>query len=383
MSGQNMRREELDKVLDFLEQNRLFNGTVLLSEEGKPFYKRAIGKRTILEQHSHNSIFEIASISKSFTAMAIMILIEEEKLKLDDNLQTFFPYIPYKKITIKNMLNHTSGLPDYMEWFETEGNWDQTKIATNKEIIKFLKDEEPDVLFPVNEKWEYCNTGYVLLAEIIEMVSKMEYGEFLKTRIFEPLSMFNTSTHSQFIDDEIEYFSIGYIYDWEQDVYRLPNEIEEHKYVYFLDGVKGDGGIKSTVDDLLKWERSIYNNELVSEQSRKCIINPNFVNGDASVKYCPGLHKDLGGYGLGWKIEDHPQYKKIVLHDGYWAGYCSGLISYKDCDKAIIMLCNLDFSTDELNKIPHLLILTLEKVLFGGEAELQEFKQLIKPTYVE
>ncbi|OXS57149.1 hypothetical protein B1B00_15830 [Bacillus sp. DSM 27956] len=299
------------------------------------------------------------------------------------NLKTFFPYLPYKNITIKNMLNHTSGLPDYMEWFETEGNWDQTKIATNKDVIKFLKDEEPDVLFPVNEKWEYCNTGYVLLAEIIEMVSKMEYGEFLKIRIFEPLSMLNTSTHSQFLDDEIEYFSLGYIYDWEQDLYRLPNEIEEHKYVYFLDGVKGDGGIKSTVDDLLKWERSIYNNELVSEQSKECIINPNYLNGDASVKYCPGLHKDLGGYGLGWKIEDHPQYKKIVLHDGYWAGYCSGLISYKDCDKAIIMLCNLDFTTDELNKIPHLLILTLEKVLFGGEAELQEFKQLIKPTYVE
>ncbi|OXS57140.1 beta-lactamase [Bacillus sp. V-88] len=85
MSGENMKVKELDIVLDFLEQNKLFNGTVLLSEEGKPFYKRAIGKRTFSEQHSHNSIFEIASISKSFTAMAIMILIEEKKLKLDDN----------------------------------------------------------------------------------------------------------------------------------------------------------------------------------------------------------------------------------------------------------------------------------------------------------
>ncbi|WP_369593082.1 serine hydrolase domain-containing protein [Lysinibacillus pakistanensis] len=378
MNGQNLkRRKELDKVLDFLEQNRLFSGVVLLAEEGKTFYKRTIGKRTNSSQHSIDAVFDIASISKSFTAMAIMILIEEKKLQLDDNLKKFFPFLSYENITIKNLLNHTSGLLDYMDWFEDPGNWDPNRIATNKDVVKFLKDEKPEVLFHANEKWEYCNTGYVLLAEIIEMVSKMGYGEFLQKRIFTPLNMFNTSTHSQFLDSEIENFSLGFIYDWEQDLYRLPSEMEEHKYVYFLDGVKGDGGIKSTVDDLLKWERAIYNNELVSEQTKESIIDPVFIKGEATNGYCPCLHEDFGGYGLGWKIENHPQYKKIILHDGYWAGYYSVLISYKDRNKAIIMLNNLDFTDNELNKIPYLLTLTLEKILFGEKAGVQVFEQLI------
>ncbi|MCA1065674.1 serine hydrolase domain-containing protein [Rossellomorea sp. AcN35-11] len=381
MDGQKVIYNELDKVFDYLEQKRLFSGVVLLSDEGKAFYKRAVGKRTDSDLHDQQSIFEIASITKSFTAMAIMILVEEGKLTLDDNLQAFFPCLPYKNITIKHMITHTSGLPDYMEWFETVGNWDQNRIATNKDVSKFLEDEGPDVLFQVNEKWEYCNTGYVLLAEIIEMVSKMEYGEFLKKRLFDPLKMSNTSTHSQFLDNEIEHFSKGYIYDWEQDTRRHPNEMEEHSYVFFLDGIKGDGGIKSTAEDLLKWERAIYSNELVSKQTKETAIHPVYMNGEASAEYCPGLHESLGGYGLGWKIEDHPQYNKIVLHDGYWGGYCSGLISYPDYDKAIIMLSNLDFTDDNMNRIPHLLTLTLEKILFGGKVNLREFEQLIMQTY--
>ncbi|MGM9978012.1 MAG: serine hydrolase domain-containing protein [Clostridium sp.] len=377
MIAKNLKCKELDTLFDFLEKNRLFNGVILLSEKGQTLYKRAVGKRTNIEQHSNDSIFEVASISKSFTAMAVMILVEENKLKLDDDLKKFFPYFPYKNITIKNLLNHTSGLPDYMEWFEKAINWNHNKIATNKDVVNYLGDEKPEVLFQANERWEYCNTGYVLLAEIIEMVSKMRFGEFLEKRIFEPLNMFNTSTYSQFLDDEIEKFSLGFIYNWAEDLYKLPNEIEEHKYVYFLDGIKGDGGIKSTVDDLSKWERAIYNNDLVSEQTKESIITPFYFNGDTSGEYCPCLHKILGGYGLGWKIEDHPRYKKIVLHDGYWAGYSSGLISYKDSERAIIMLNNFDYTDNELNKTPHLLALALESILFGGKADLQEFEQLI------
>ncbi|MCA0986553.1 serine hydrolase domain-containing protein [Guptibacillus algicola] len=381
MNGQDFKKREVDKVLDFLEQNRLFSGVVLLSEHGKPFYKRGIGKRNDREHHSYHSIFEIASISKSFTAIAIMILIEEGELTLDDHLEKFFPYLPFKDITIKNMLNHTSGLPDYMEWFETAGNWDRGTIATNKDVVQFLRNEKPAVLFQVNEKWEYCNTGYVLLAEIIEMVSEMEYGEFLAKRIFKPLNMYNTSTYSQFLDNEIENFSLGYIYDWKQNLYRLPNELDDHNYAYYLDGIKGDGGIKSTVDDLLIWERSIYDSNLLAEKTKKAMINPVLVNG--SAEYCHSLHKGIGGYGFGWKIEDHTHYKKIVLHDGYWAGYCSGLISYKDYDKGIVMLNNLDFTESEYNKIPHLLTLTLERILFGGKAELHEFEKLIMPIRIK
>ncbi|WP_369900060.1 serine hydrolase domain-containing protein [Bacillus manliponensis] len=379
MSEQDLKCKELDKVFDFLEKNRLFSGVILLCQEGKSFYKRAIGKRDNINPQSIDTVFEIASISKGFTAMAIMILIEEKKIKLEDTLEKFFPYFPYENISIENLLNHTSGLPDYMEWFEDPRNWDHNKIATNKDVVQFLRDEIPEVLFRVNEQWQYCNTGYVLLAEIIKIVSEMEYGDFLQKRIFAPLRMFHTSTDSYFMNHEIENLSLGYMYDWKWDRYSLPTELDEHKYVYFLDGIKGDGGIKSTVDDLLKWERAIYSDELVSAQTKERMISPAFIKGEVEGKtgYCPCLHENFGWYGLGWKLENHPQYKKIVLHDGYWAGYCSGLVSYRDSNKAIIMLSNLDFTDDKLNVIPHLLTLTLEKILFGGEVNLREFEQLM------
>ncbi|WP_158282223.1 serine hydrolase domain-containing protein [Salipaludibacillus keqinensis] len=370
------RCEELDILFDYLERNRLFSGVVLLSEDGKAFYKRAVGKLST-KRNSHNAIFEIASVSKSFTAMAVMMLIEDKKMTLEDEITTFFPSLPYAGITIKNLLNHTSGLPDYMEWFEEEENWDHNKIATNRDIIHFLVEQKPKLLFEVNEKWEYCNTGYVLLAEIIQLVSNIPYEDYLYKNIFTPLNMKNTSTHSQFLDSKLEKYVTGFIYDWEKDVYFLPNELEEHKYVYFFDGVKGDGGIKSTVDDLLIWEQSIYNNQLISNEAIESMLKPALVNGE-TTDYCPGLHRDYGAYGFGWKLENHPEYKGMVLHDGYWAGYSSVLISYKDYNKSLIMLNNLDFMNEKLKKVPHNLALALESVLFNKEVDLEEFKLLTK-----
>lgn len=307
--------------------------------------------------------------------MAVMMLIEDKKITLDDKITDFIPSLPYPGITIKNLLNHTSGLPDYMEWFEIPENWSPNKIATNKDIINFLVNQKPKLLFQVNEKWEYCNTGYVLLAEIIQLVSNMSYGDFLQQNIFTPLKMKNTSIHSQFLDSKLKNFTKGYIYDWEDDVYFLPNELEEHKYVYFFDGVKGDGGIKSTVDDLFIWEQSIYNSQLISTEAIESMLKPALVNGK-TTGYCPGLHHDYGGYGLGWKLENHPEYKEIVLHDGYWAGYCSVLISYKDYNKSLIMLNNQDFMNEKLKKVPHILALALESALFNEKVELEEFQRL-------
>ncbi|WP_160914369.1 serine hydrolase domain-containing protein [Halobacillus litoralis] len=377
MNNIDVRNKELEKLFDYLESNRLFSGVVLLSEEGEAFYKRAVGKKSEIKQQTIDAIFEIASISKSFTAVAIMMLNDEKKLRLDDDITKYFPSLPYKGITIKNLLNHTSGLPDYMEWFEDTKNWNHSRVATNQDVINYLNKEKPEVLFKVNEKWEYCNTGYVLLAEIIGMVSNLTYDEFLNKRIFTPLEMVNTSTHSQFLESRLENFSLGYIYDWEKGIYYLPQQLKEHKYVYFFDGVKGDGGIKSTAADLLKWEQAIYNNELLSQEAIDMILSSTSLKGNVTTGYCPGLHKDFGGYGLGWKLENHPRYKEIVLHDGYWAGFCTSLISYKDFNKSIIMLNNLDFTDEKLNEIPHILTLALERILFYEQVNLEEFEQLI------
>ncbi|MBU9723690.1 beta-lactamase family protein [Bacillus alkalicola] len=204
----------------------------------------------------------------------------------------------------------------------------------------------------------------------------MSYGEYLSKNIFVPLEMKNSSVYSQFLDRKLEKYATGFIYDWEKDHYYFPHELDEHKYVYFFDGVKGDGGIKSTVDDLLIWEQSLYNNRLLSKEATDILLKPALVEGDvrASTGYCPGLHNEYGGYGLGWKLEQHPEYQDIVLHDGYWAGYCSALISYKSLKKTIIMLSNLDFMNEKFNKVHHLLALALESILFGKRADLDVFE---------
>ncbi|WLR42207.1 serine hydrolase domain-containing protein [Bacillus carboniphilus] len=377
MNKVNKRYEQLDKVFDFLEQNRLFSGTVLLSEGGNSFYKRAIGKRSFQEKQSVDSIFEIASISKSFTATAIMLLADNGSIRIDDPIKKFFPQLPYRGISIENLLNHTSGLKDYMEWFENEENWNHHKIVNNQDVVNFLETIQPKELFTVNKKWEYCNTGYVLLAETIRLVSNKEYGEFLNENIFTPLNMVNTSTYSQFLDGNLKRFALGFMYDRKKDMNFLPNEIDSHKYVYFLDGVKGDGGIKSTVEDLFKWEKSFYTNKILSKKSVDYMLKPARIK-NKTTGYCPGLHKEYGGYGFGWALEEHSHYKKIVFHDGYWAGYGTGLISYRDYHKSIILLGNLDFTKEELNKTSHILALTLEKIFFHEEVNLEPFEQLIQ-----
>lgn len=375
----NKQYSQLNNLFDFLEQNRLFNGVLLLADEGQVLYQRAIGKRTLEEQHSIDSVLDIASLSKSFTATAIMLLIEENKLRLEDKLTSFFPYLPYEEVTIHHLLNHTSGLPDYMEWFEDEDeeNWDPNQIATNADVVNFLKNEKPDVLFNCGEQWDYCNTGYVLLAQIIEMVSGQEYGQFLDERIFAPLHMLHTSASSQFLENKLENFASGFMYDWEKDIYYPAVEVEEHKYAYFLDGVKGDGGIKSTVSDMLKWEQSFSNHRLLSKKAYESMITPTIIKSNVTAGYCDSLHEHFGSYGLGWMVENHPKYKRIVLHDGYWAGNRSILIGYKDSNKTIILLSNLDFMDEKLNRVPHLMTLALETILHDGNADLDAFQKLI------
>ncbi|WP_088076713.1 serine hydrolase domain-containing protein [Litchfieldia alkalitelluris] len=157
-------RSEINYNKSTVSNNRLFSGVVLLGDEGTAFYKRAVGKQSLTTLQSIDSVFEISSISKSFTATAVMMLVEQNRLHLEEDIERFFPTLPYKNITIKNLLNHTSGLPDYMAWFENPENWDQNKIVSNEDVLFYLENQKPKVLFQANAQWEYCNTGYVLLA---------------------------------------------------------------------------------------------------------------------------------------------------------------------------------------------------------------------------
>lgn len=357
--------QKIDSLINPLYKNGQINGNFLIAEKGQVVYKKSFGiaNEETKQPLNENSIFEIASITKQFTAMAIMMLYENGKLNLDDNISKFIPELAfYDGITIKHLLNHTSGLPDYMELFEKI--FDKSKIATNKDIITIFAQKQPKVIFAPNTKQEYCNTGYALLASIIEKVSGETYPNFLQKAIFKPLKMNRSFVYKRRLaPKKIDNYAYGYVYSDSLKKYALPDDLKETKYVILLDGVVGDGGINSTVNDLLKWDRALYTNKLLSKKGMKEIFNLTTLNNNTKIKY-----------GYGWQIDNHAEFGKIVYHGGGWPGYATFFARHITDDKTIIILQNHDNITLPLNPIRNILYgkNEIKKTALSNE-QLQKF----------
>ncbi|MBC7524704.1 MAG: beta-lactamase family protein [Flavobacterium sp.] len=345
------KTQKLDSLFKKLSSNKEFNGNVLIAEKGKVIYKNSFGlaNETTKEELNENSIFELASVSKQFTAFAIVILKEKGKLKYEDKIGDILPQLSfYKNITVRNLLNHTSGLPDYMKILDSlliDKTWDnKTKIATNKDILDVFEKHKPSLLFETNEKWEYSNTGYAILGSIIEKVSGKSYAEFLKAEVFKPLKMKNTFVYTRrFKPQKINNYAFGYVYSDSLKINQLPDQVKGMDlYVYTLDGIVGDGTVNSTIDDLLKWDRSLNTSKLVSKNDINEIFNPTTLNNGTKTKY-----------GFGWFLENNETFGKIVNHSGSWPGYISYIERHIDNDKTIILLQNND---NRNTKIPSKLI---------------------------
>ena len=340
--------EKIDHLLDSLYKNGQLNGNVLIAEKGKISYNKSFGvadetTKAPLNQHS---IFELASCSKQFTAMAIVILRDQGKIGLDDQLIKYIPELGnLPPITIKQLLLHTSGLPDYMPLMEK--TWDKSKIATNKDVIDYLASTETKLIFEPNTKHEYSNTGYVLLATIIERVSHQSFGDFLTKHIFGPLKMTHSFVYNRRLNPKNnDNYAIGYIYIKSEKKLVLPDDYERTKMVYWLDGVVGDGTVNSTVIDLLKWDRALYQNKLVSKKSMDEILTNGVLNDGTESKH-----------GYGWRILTTPEYGKIAKHSGAWPGYMNYIERDLDHDKTIIILQNhhnVIVPADEIRKLLYL-----------------------------
>lgn len=327
------RIQKIDSLLNSLYSKEKINGNFLIAEKGNIIYSHSFGlaNETTKEKLNENSIFELASCSKQFTAMAIMILKESGKLNLDDRIIKFIPELSnYNNITVRNLLNHTGGLPDYVEIMDSI--FDKTKIATNKDIISIFSKYHPKMLFEPNTKYKYSNTGYALLASIIEKVSGQSYAEFLKQNIFNPLQMTNTFVYTRrYMPQKVENYAFGYVYSDSLKKYVLPDELDETKLVIWLDGIVGDGCVNSTVIDLLKWDRALYTNQLLSKEGIKEIFEVATLNDSSKTKY-----------GFGWGIENNADFGMIAGHSGGWPGYLTYIERHITNDKTIIILQNHD-----------------------------------------
>ncbi len=364
ISGQN-QVQKIDSILSELHSNNKFNGNILIAEKGKILYKKSFGiaNEETKQKLNENSIFEIASCSKSFTAMAIMILNEKGKLNIDDTISKFLPELSfYKGITIKHLLNHTGGLPDYFEIMDKF--FDKSKIATNNDIIKFFAEKQPKIIFEPNSKYEYSNTGYALLASIIEKASGEKYADFLQKNIFKPLKMKNTFIYNRrFTPKKVNNYAFGYVYSEDLKKYSLPDNLDEINFVVWLDGIVGDGCINSTTNDLLKWDKALYTNKLLSKKGMNEIFQVATLNNDSQTKY-----------GFGWKIDNNPEFGKIVSHGGGWPGYVSFIDRHITNKKTIIILQNHDNVVIPIKSIRNILYNKPENIgLKMNTEQLQKF----------
>ena len=323
--------QNIDAYLNSSYNNGNFNGNVLVAEKGKVIYKKSFGfsNDSTKEKLNENSIFELASVSKQFTAMAIVILKEKGKLNFDDKMSRYIPELSnYDNITVRHLLNHTSGLPDYMEIMDTV--FDKRKIATNIDIINIFAKLKPDVLFEPNTQWQYSNTGYALLASIIERASGMSYAEYLSKVIFKPLKMTNTFVYTRrYAPKKLDNYAFGYVYSDSLKKYCLPDDLNETKQVVWLDGIVGDGTVNSTVVDLLKWDRALYTSKLISQENKNEVFTSSELNDSTKTNY-----------GFGWFIEDNGVYGNVVNHSGGWPGYMTLIDRHIQNDKTIIVLLN-------------------------------------------
>lgn len=350
------KSQMLDSFMSGQAKYFKFNGNVLIAEKGNILAQKAYGYADYNSKRmlDNNSVFELASVSKEFTAMAILILKEKGKLKLEDTLRSFFPDLPYNNVTIYQMLTHTSGLPDYMD--NMQGKWDTTKIAFNKDMIDFLAKHKPALLFTPGSKWDYCNTAYALLGSIIEKVSGKTYNNFLEENIFKPLGMSHTFVYNtrRSTNQIPENYALGFVYSDSLHKYVLPDEVPDLSMVYWLDGIVGDGCVNTTTGDLFKWDRALYTDKLVSKKAIEQMLAPQVQESpDDTTSY----------YGFGFEVLPKSDRGKTVYHTGGWPGYATRIVRYLDSDKTIIILSNNETASDNI-------AVSLESLLYDEAVDL-------------
>lgn len=294
-----------------------FNGVVLFADSGRIIYEKAFGYSNFSTKESlkTNSVFQLASVSKQFTAFAIMLLKERGMLNYEDDVRKYFPLFPYDGITIKHLLTHSSGLQNYMHF--ADDYWaNKALVLNNNDVIDLLIKNKPELCFKPGARFLYCNTGYSLLASIIEKVSRMPFDRFMESNIFKPLGMNSTFVCNNRFELQNERIALGH---------SAGKRLEPW---FYQDGVVGDKNVYSTVDDLLIWDQALYDCQLVNHTTLDEAFIPAF-----------NKIKSDRNYGYGWRIKTY-EGTKIVYHGGWWKGYRSYFVRSINDHKTIIVLIN-------------------------------------------
>ncbi|MBA4197691.1 MAG: serine hydrolase [Chitinophaga sp.] len=294
-----------------------FNGAVLLVKNGEIVFEDYHGYINFKtkEAITAETPFHLASISKTFTGMTVLKLMEQGRLDLNDNVQKYLPEFPYNGITIKLLLTHRSGLPNYLNFIDnvsvetyqvknkkgkiiTKKRYikrkpEITRMLTNQTLYEYLVAKHPPIQALPDRVFNYCNTNFAILALIVESITEQPFPQYMRDSVFVPLGMMNTFVFS--IKDSANYVP----------TYRGNTPWQMDK----LDAVYGDKNVYSTVRDLLAWDKALYENKFVSAFTYNLAIQPY------------AYERRLGHYyGLGWHLFSNPPEPTIIYHNGKWHG---------------------------------------------------------------
>lgn len=321
------KARELDKIFLRLRKLTGFNGVVLYAEKGRIVFEKAYGYRNVRRHRDplqNGDAFQLASGSKMFSALAIMMLKHQGKVDYDTDIRKYLPGFPYEGITLRLLMNHRTGLPRYMSLAQKE--WKNKRIPMdNDAMLALLEKYKPDVYFKPNHGFHYCNTNYALLANVVEAVTDEHFEDFIRKNIFQPLGMDSSFIYNMRGDSEVPFYIKrgvpGYYHrGWRWR--KMPDD--------YLDAVLGDKNIYCSVGDLYKFDRSWDEFTLL----------PDSVLREAFVPGSPHYWRRRDNYGFGWRIRGSMD--STVYHFGWWKGFRSFNIRDMKHHKTLIVLTNTD-----------------------------------------
>jgi CubicO group peptidase (beta-lactamase class C family) len=361
---------QIDAIFAPLRSSNAPGAAVLVVRNGRVAFRQGYGVtdlRTRIKIDARTN-FRLASFTKQFTASCIMLLARDGKLHYDDHLTDFFPEFPEygKSITVRNLLNHTSGLPDYEDLLMKQypnTPPEQVPQILDAGVLKLL-EQQTGGEFPAGSKWEYSNSGYAVLAMIVEKVSGKPFGQFLHDRIFAPLKMTNTLAYEKG-KNEVPHRAYGHTRKDDADPEKAKadvanpddkspagvnrtktdgtktdrtkkaDEIWQESDQSPTSAVLGDGGIYSSLDDLEKWDRALRNRILLSAAEMRPALTPVEPTG-GPAKFQDGSSLS---YGFGWFLDPYRGHKRMS-HDGSTIGFRTTIQRFPNDALTVIILSN-------------------------------------------
>ncbi len=296
--------------------NKAFNGSILIAKNGQILAEKYNGFANFATKEAINqsTTFHLASVSKTFTAMAILRMVEQKQFSLDDDVRTFFPSFPYAGITVRLLLSHRSGLSNYA-YIMPKSSYG---LYTNDDVLNYYINNKPALARPINTGFQYCNTNYVILAKIIEKISGESYPTYMQTNIFTPLGM-----NSTYVCDRNNITTVPLSYTPGNRAYQIES----------FDAIYGDKNIYSNVRDLLTWDKVLYSGSFINPQT-------------AALAYQPTSNEKqtVNNYGLGWRLINKDDVN-VVYHTGWWHGNCNIFTRIVQDTTTVIILSNRYNST--------------------------------------